>query len=71
MLIASKRIDLPEKISSALKTSYDQIIFLSGMINDLATLSRAERGKLNVEVESINVFELLNDLVHDYKHFCK
>ncbi len=66
MLIASKTPDLPEKISSALKASYDQIIFLSGMINDLATLSRAERGKLNVEVESINVFELLNDLVHDY-----
>ena len=37
------------------------------MINDLATLSRAERGKLNVELEAINVVELIKDLIQNYE----
>lgn len=53
-------------IASALRQAHDQINFLSGMINDLATLSRAERGKLNVEIEGINAHELLNDLLSNY-----
>ncbi len=55
------------QIKDALKQAHDQINFLSSMINDLATLSRAERGKLTVEVEAINAHELLNDLVNNYK----
>lgn len=54
-------ISNPE-IKSALKQAHDQINFLSAMINDLATLSRAERGKLDVDIESINVHDLLTDL---------
>jgi len=37
------------------------------MINDLSTLSRAERGKLAVEVEAINVHDLLTELGSNYK----
>ncbi len=54
------------KITSSLKQAHDQITFLSGMINDLATLSRAEGGKLTVEVESINPHELVEALVGTY-----
>jgi len=49
-------------IKEALKQAHDQVNFLSGMINDLATLSRAERGVLQVEPESINVHDLVLDL---------
>lgn len=56
-----------DQIKDALKQAHDQINFLSGMINDLATLSRAERGKLTVEVEAINAHELIKDLVNNYK----
>lgn len=55
------------QISDALKAAHDQILFLSGMINDLSTLSRAERGKLAVEPEPINCVELLKELEIDYK----
>lgn len=55
----------------ALKQAHDQILFLSNMINDLATLSRAERGKLNVEVESIDCKELLRELKIDYEEEAK
>jgi len=62
-----KKSDIKNKaIEEALKTAHDQINFLAGMINDLSTLSRAERGKLNVEVESINPHELINELAAIY-----
>ena len=64
--IIEKEGGVPDTIKKALDVSYDQIIFLSGMINDLATLSRAERGKLNVEVESINAHDLVEELQKDY-----
>lgn len=53
-------------IGNALKEAHDQVNFLSSMINDLATLSRAERGKLQVDVESINAHELCEMLVANY-----
>lgn len=55
-----------QDIKEALRLAHDQIMFLSDMINDLATLSRAERGKLEIEVEAINVHELLSDLEKNY-----
>jgi PAS domain S-box-containing protein len=63
--IAEKSGDM-EAVKLALKQAHDQIEFLSGMINDLATLSRAERGKLEVEMESININELIEDLLRSY-----
>lgn len=65
-VIADKSGDL-NQIKEALKQAHDQILFLSGMINDLSTLSRAERGILNVEVESINVHELITSLQNIYQ----
>lgn len=56
-----------EQIKQALKVAHEQIIFLSGMINDLSTLSRAERGVLTFEVETINPHELVMELAKDYK----
>lgn len=53
-------------IKEALKQAHDQVNFLSGLINDLATLSRAERGKLEVEVEPINAHQLCESLAADY-----
>ncbi len=56
-----------DQIKEALRVAHEQIVFLSGMINDLATLSRAERGKLTFEVEAINPHTLVNDLIASYK----
>lgn len=55
-----------QEIQNALKQAHDQTMFLSSMINDLSTLSRAERGVLKVEVEAINVHELVSDLASGY-----
>jgi two-component system sensor histidine kinase VicK len=64
-LISEKTGDLAA-IKQALKEAHNQIIFLADIINDLSTLSRAERGKLQVEVEAINVHDLLIELANNY-----
>lgn len=53
-------------IKAALKEAHNQVLFLADMINDLSTLSRAERGVLKVEAENINVHELVTELAANY-----
>ncbi|HSX08339.1 MAG TPA: ATP-binding protein [Candidatus Saccharimonadales bacterium] len=65
LFLSSKTGDI-KQIRAALKQSHDQILFLADMINDLATLSRAERGKLTVEINEINVNELVRSLARNY-----
>lgn len=55
-----------EQIKAALKQSHEQILFLADMINDLATLSRAERGKLSVNIEPIDVQAFVEELARNY-----
>jgi len=55
-------------VRKALKEAHNQILYLAEMINDLSTLSRAERGKLVVDIESINVHELVQELASNYKN---
>jgi PAS domain S-box-containing protein len=54
-------------IADALKQAHAQTTFLSGLINDLSTLSRAERGKLTFDIESINVHDLIEELAANYE----
>jgi PAS domain S-box-containing protein len=57
----------PDMVKKALEQAHEQIMFLAAMINDLATLSRAERGKLAVDIEPINVHELVENLFDSYR----
>lgn len=54
-----------EKSGAIIKSTHDQIVFLASMVNDLSTLSRAERGVADA-AESIEVRELVNDLYNQY-----
>lgn len=53
-------------IQETLGVAHQQILFLSDLLNDLSTLSRAERGKLEVTLESIDIRHLLDDLLSTY-----
>lgn len=55
-----------ESVQHALDEAHNQIVYLSDMINDLATLSRAERGKLELDVAPINVHQLIDGLLVNY-----
>ena len=63
--VAEKTGDI-EQVKKALHDAHEQVLFLADMINDLATLSRAERGKLAVEVENINVHDFVTELQTSY-----
>lgn len=63
--ITNKTGDLAQ-VKTALRQAHDQIMFLADMVNDLATLSRAERGKLVVDVQAIDVHALVEKLAHTY-----
>lgn len=63
--IASKGGD-NKAIVDALAQAHDQTMFLASLINDLSTLSRAERGVLTVDIESINIHDLISDLAKNY-----
>ncbi len=65
-LLAEKQLQAPE-ITGSLQQAYNQVTFLSGMINDLSMLSRAEHNKLTLETVDINVHDLLNELKKLYE----
>lgn len=55
------------QLKDALKQTYNQILFLSGLINDLSTLSRAERGVLKLDIDKINAHDLIEELAANYQ----
>jgi signal transduction histidine kinase len=63
--VAAKTKDI-SAIQGALKESHKQVLFLADMINDLSTLSRAERGVLEVDVETISIEDLATELSTSY-----
>lgn len=64
--IAEKSGDIAE-IRKALDSAHEQVLFLSGLVNDLSTLSRAERNALQVDIESINPHKLVEELAENYR----
>jgi signal transduction histidine kinase len=62
-------MDRPEIAKNVLResadTAHDQILYLAKMVNDLSTLSRAERGVADAP-ETIGVRDLINELYTEY-----
>ncbi|MDO8265689.1 MAG: histidine kinase dimerization/phospho-acceptor domain-containing protein, partial [Candidatus Saccharibacteria bacterium] len=65
LFLAEKTGDI-EKVKDALENAHKQSIYLEDMINDLSTLSRAERGVLNDNIEDINAHEFVESLLSLY-----
>ena len=57
--------NMMKKIPEAIDESHKQILFLARMVNDLSTLSRAERGIAD-ETEIINITELAAQINSEY-----
>ena len=64
-LMVERSIEDKKKLAEGLNGAHDQVMFLANMINDLSTLSRAERG-IAGEVEEIDVSEMAHDLHNEY-----
>ena len=60
------RSDIPKStLVENVKASHDQVLFLARMVNDLSTLSRAERGVADA-TEEIDVAMMIHDLYNEY-----
>ncbi|MDB5180200.1 MAG: putative Multi-sensor signal transduction histidine kinase [Candidatus Saccharibacteria bacterium] len=64
-------VNMPKKLEEtvlkgSLSTAHDQVLYLAKMVNDLSTLSRAERGVADAG-EDINVEELMHKLHKEYE----
>ncbi len=68
--IARKSGNITE-VQKALDAAYGQVLFLSGLVNDLSTLSRAERGALQMTVDAINPHQLVEELAAGYRDQAK
>lgn len=56
----------PKVVSDALDAAHEQTLYLARMINDLSTLSRAERN-VGSETERINVQQFAHEIYKDYE----
>ena len=56
----------PVTLSESLKEAHEQIVYLANMVNDLSTLSRAERSVADAP-EDVDVRELCEELYHRYQ----
>lgn len=66
VLLMMERDDISsDRLPAAILTAHDQVLFLAKMVNDLSTLSRAERGVAD-EAESIDVKQLAQDVFNEY-----
>lgn len=66
VLIDRSKVPDPATLATTVKTAHDQVLYLAKMVNDLSTLSRAERGIADA-TEEIDVTDLLHDLHHRYQ----
>jgi signal transduction histidine kinase len=55
-----------KSLTGALTTAHDQVLYLAKMVNDLSTLSRAERGIAD-EGEDIDITEMIHKLHDEYE----
>ncbi len=65
--VLAERAGNSEQVIDALKQAHNQIVYLSDLVNDLSTLSRAERDKLELVVESINIHDLIVDMANNHR----
>lgn len=63
----SEKFNADDTVKKSLNEAHNQINYLADLINDLSTLSRAETGKLKVEVTQFNVTNVMNDLLKAYQ----
>jgi PAS domain S-box-containing protein len=66
LFIVQQTAGASQDILDALTEAHNQIAYLASLINDLATLSRADRGKLHMEVGAINIHNLVLELAKSY-----
>lgn len=66
LMILADRGAAKNVVSGAVKDAHDQVLFLAKLVNDLSTLSRAERG-VDSETEVVDLNSILQDIYKEYE----
>ena len=66
VLVERPKLPAADLLKTTIHTAHEQTLYLAKMVNDLSTLSRAERGVAD-EGETIDVETLLHDLHQQYQ----
>lgn len=66
LLILQERGAAKQKIQSAANDAHQQVVYLAKLINDLSTLSRAERG-IGSDADAIDLNQILQDFYKEYQ----
>lgn len=64
-LMQERGVATPAQLQQGVTMAHEQVVFLAGMINDLSTLSRAERG-IMAEKTAIDVEPFIHNLFNEY-----
>jgi len=70
-LAAKKPTLKPQQILESLDKAHRQIMFLSEMVNDLSTLSKADRKDEEMAIETFSIADVLSELELAYKPLAK
>ena len=65
-VLLAQKAQSPESVLQSLKSAHEQVVFLSGLINDLAMISRADRDKFVQSAAEFDPVEILQSLQNDY-----
>jgi two-component system capsular synthesis sensor histidine kinase RcsC len=65
-IFLSDKSEVPDNVIMTLNSAHNQILNLAEMINDLSTLSRAERKDLQLDINNIQVKEMISSIIQDY-----
>ena len=65
-ILLAKKAQAPDTVLQTLKSAHEQVVFLSGLINDLAMISRADREKFVQTAAEFDPIEVLQSLQNDY-----
>jgi PAS domain S-box-containing protein len=60
-----------EKISRHIKKIHDSIEYMTGLTDDVLSISRSDRGKIKLEKTNVEINNLIEKLVEDCKAYCK
>jgi len=63
----AERDKASDPVKHSLNAAYDQIMFLSSLVNDLSMLTRADSGKAVQSLETFAPLEFVESLVRDYQ----
>ena len=67
-IMLAKKEGLDEHITAYLEQAHKQVIFLASMVNDISTLSRAERDETKMDLSTIQPTAFLEDFAKDYRN---